>query len=117
MSTELNLTLVTNMRDCKSSVRVKAETEDPELVSGAKVERPKLRRNHFTYDDLPVNRFSFRKIFLPTYFEFLMSLKDTFNLHNEAVIPGMQKIYNKLYPLIPYQITDDCPLKVLVSGT
>lgn len=65
--------------------------------------------------DITVDHKRFRTIFVPTYSDFIMTLDKPFSLHNELVLPGLQTIWDFIFPYDIQQIAQDGPIKFIAS--
>ena len=69
----------------------------------------------YVMDDLDLHdRRPFRKVLLPSYFDFVMSSNDPFDTHNASVLPALARLFRSLYPYDTREISADCALKVIV---
>ena len=68
----------------------------------------------FIMDDLQLDRRNFRRMLLPTYFDYVMCLDDPFNTHEETIISALRRMRDIIFPQDTQEIAADGPLKVLV---
>ena len=78
-----------------------------------KDEEDKFKR--FTMDNISVNRRTFRQKVIPTYIEFMMSLENPFDLHNDKAVEALRRIFNFVFPEEKQLVTEEDPIKYLVS--
>ena len=91
----------------RSRSRVKEEARDGDDIL-------EQRGKKFTMRDIVVDHKIFRYIFIPSYFDYLMTRDDPFWLRDSSIIEPMQKLWNAVFPYEPLMILLDCPVKFVV---
>ena len=77
-------------------------------------EETKSRR--YCMDNITVGHRHFQKIFIPLYINFMMTIENPFDIHDSQVIPGIQSVYNSVFPFDKQQITEENPIKYVVRN-
>ena len=64
--------------------------------------------------DITVDHLTFRSLFVPSYFDYIMTRQNVYLLRDSSIIDPMQKIWNKIFKCNAEHITLDCAIKFVV---